>query len=53
MKITERFKKFAAITLAGAMILLTANSMSVHAQTISDVSVSRSEERRVGKECRY
>ena len=41
MKITERFKKFAAITLAGAMILLTANSMSVHAQTISDVSVSK------------
>lgn len=41
MKITEKFKKFAAITLAGAMILLTANSMSVHAQTISDVSVSK------------
>ncbi len=41
MKFKEKFKRFAAITLAGAMVLLTANSLSVHAQSISDVSVSK------------
>lgn len=41
MKFTEKFKKLVAITLAGAMVLLTANMLPVHAQNISDVSVNK------------
>lgn len=41
MRVTKKFKSFAAITLAVAMVFLTANSLLVHAQTISDVSVSK------------
>ncbi|MCM1192656.1 MAG: SH3 domain-containing protein [Clostridium sp.] len=41
MKITKKFKSFTAITLAAAMVFLTANSLPVHAQSISDVSVSK------------
>lgn len=41
MKFTERIKKFTAISLAGTMIFLTANVLSVQAQSISGVSISK------------
>ncbi len=41
MKFVEKVKKFAIIALAGAMVILQANTLLVHAQTISQVSVSK------------
>lgn len=39
MKFTQKIKKFVAITFAGAIVLLTSNSLPAHAQDISQVSV--------------
>lgn len=41
MRFTQKIKKFVAITLAGAVVMLSANVLSVHAQSISDVSAEK------------
>lgn len=41
MNFKKSIKKFAAITLIGAMTVLTINPISAHAQSISDVSVNK------------
>lgn len=41
MKIRDKFKKLVTVTLASAMVILSANTLSVHAQSISDVSASQ------------